>query len=1214
MVCDRQITWIRSRWRPLLLWGGGLLLSLVLFTVLVLPTIIKSQVEKGLHKATGRAASIASVSFNPFGMTLTVRGFKLMDQAGGTPFLQCDQLQASLSSGSFFRFAPVVDHLLLDGLQATLVRTAPNRYNFSDIFDRMAAQPKKKADKPLRFSINDILLQRGSIDFDDRAVPGGRLHTVKDIQLSVPFISTIPHLAEKCTDPTFKAVVNGAPFSFHGTSKPLHKSMETDLQLKLTNIDLLHYLPYLPGYLPFRLESGIAGIDMQLAYKIHQNSKPELVLKGLANVDKLIIKEKNGTPFGNLKRFELQARGIDLFNRRYDLQQLTFDGLKLYLERGTGGVWNTTRLFSSDSSQPKPAKETANKKAAEPLQLLVETLAINDSILQYADKVVAGGFALQLNKLNAKLGNLTLKPEDQSPFELTATGDKGEALALSGSMGFSPFSISTTYRLADFGLERLWPYLQTSMASPLKGKLTMEGKTAWSSKNGTAVDDLNLHITNLAARYGTNEETRLTTLDLNGIMYHQQENLAGLDELLLSKGSINLSRELNGSISLTSLFKPATAPAGAKQPSTAAAKPKSTTTKDADTRKQPMRWEIKKINTDQLTVTFNDKTFDPVQRFQLKNIRLATGNLTGPVYSAMPLAFSASYGGTVPLKANGSITPKPFKYAGSLSLSRMPLQDFQAYLPENVNFYLLGGTLDSNLRLNLAQKKDGTIGGSFSGNSGLRGFHAIDLVEEEDLLKWDSLQLDRMSGTLAPFSLAIREIALNDVFSKIIIRKDKSINLQNLVAKPQDDAPASAAAPAQATADLKPHPAVPAQTKGKITIDAVTVQNGTIDFTDEHMNNRFKTTFYRLGGRISGLSSDMNTKADVDLRGNLENHSPLQISGTINPLRDDLFVDLTITFRDIELAPATPYSGTYLGYEIDKGKLYLDMKYHIENRSLEATNKVFVDQFTFGKTVESDKATKLPVRLGVALLKDRNGEIHLDVPVTGRTDDPKFSVVGLVWKVLTNLLVKAVTSPFALLSSMFGSGEDLSSVSFAPGSAVLTPTEEKKLAALATALAQRPSLKVELAGYVDPKRDPEGYRAELLLQKMRQEKFLDLAKKRQTREGDSGASMVILPEEESRYLKAVYSKEKFPKPRNLIGMQKALPDAEMKKLIIANIKVGDMELQQLALQRAAAVQKYLITNGKLESQRLFQKQDNIRKPPKHDNSPLSRVELTPNVQ
>ena len=175
----------------------------------------------------------------------------------------------------------------------------------------------------------------------------------------------------------------------------------------------------------------------------------------------------------------------------------------------------------------------------------------------------------------------------------------------------------------------------------------------------------------------------------------------------------------------------------------------------------------------------------------------------------------------------------------------------------------------------------------------------------------------------------------------------------------------------------------------------------------------------------------------------------------------------------------------------------------------------------------------------------------------------------------------------------------------------IRPHSEPLFAALAKGLTERPGLKVELSGYVDQQRDPEGYRLELLQQKMRQEKYLELARNKQLKEGEDAGQLTIQPAEYSRYLKAVYNKEKFPKPRNLIGMVKDIPDDEMKKLIIANTLAGEKELQQLATRRTAAVREYLITHGKLESQRLFQKQDTITKPPKETSSPASRVELNP---
>ncbi|MCE1226962.1 MAG: DUF748 domain-containing protein [Geobacteraceae bacterium] len=769
-------------------------------------------------------------------------------------------------------------------------------------------------------------------------------------------------------------------------------------------------------------------------------------------------------------------------------------------------------------------------------------------------------------------------------------------------------SATSQFSLSGIKLQRGWPYLQGLLTAPVKGNLSLEGKAAFTALDGASIQDLAVHLKDIAAEYGDKDSTKLSNLDLSGISFNQKDNKAAVEEIKLSGGKIKLSREVDGKLSALSLLK---------QPASTATKPvkpepvplKSATKTD----QKPLAWLVKKINVTGLSTTFADKQFSEPPVFTLSNIRLSTGNLTGPTFSAMPLQFSSTFGKDAPIKVAGTVTPLPFKFNGTTSFAKLPIQDFESYIPENVNVFVLGGTLDSSMKLNVALDKENKPVGNFSGSAGVRGFHAIDSVQEEDVLKWESLQFYQINGNLAPFSLAIRQIALNGVYSKIAVRKDGTLNLQNLVTKEQGQKQQTVPGkPSQKPATAVPAPATPQTAqKAQIKIDTLTIQDGTIAFSDAHLPQQFRSTFHNLGGRVSGLSSDMNSRAEVDLRGNLESHSPLRISGAINPLRDDLFVDLTISFKDIELSPATPYSGTYLGYEIDKGKLFLDLKYHIENKQLQATNKVFVDQFTFGKSVDSAKATKLPVRLGIALLKDRNGQINLDLPVSGRTDDPKFSIWGVVWQVVVNLFVKAATSPFALLSSMMGSSEDLSNVTFAPGSAVLAPAEEKKLETLATALSQRPGLKVELSGFVDKQRDPEGYRAELLLQKMRQEKFHDQVKNRQTKEGDDAEKMVIQPAEYSRYLKAVYLKEKFPKPRNMIGMIKDLPDAEMKKLIIANTKVTDQDLQQLAAQRVATVKQYLITKGKLESQRIFQKQDNIQKPPKQETAPASRVELNP---
>lgn len=1205
MYGKKLLNWLQQHWKPLALWGGGVVTLVLLFMALVLPGIVRSQAEKGIATALNRKVSIAKVRINPFGMTATVEGFRLFEPDGSTPFVELGSITASLSSASLYRFGMVADRLSIDKPKVRLVRIADNRYNFSDIADHLARQPKKESSGgPPRFSINNISISDGELLFDDRAVAGGKQHTVRDLQLAIPFISNIPHLANKYTDPLFSAVVNGAPLRFEGKAKPLAKSMETTLNLKLDRLNLPHYLAYLPANLPVKLAKGSLSLDLALCYRVHASQQPELTISGLTRLDDLQLIEKNGMPLASFNRFDLQAKTIEVFRRLVDLDLVRLEGLQLQASRDEKGKLNFQRL----AGPPKTAKQPATKKAdsGPPLRLKIARAELKNGSLSFNDRQPKGGFKARLSEINATLANISTEKDAQSSYELGLKGDNGEQFSAKGTAVITPLAATTTFDLSNIKLQRGWPYLQAWLTRPISGNLGLTGAAEFTAADGLNAHDIALSLQKLAAPFGATDGIKLARLDLTGIGYNQQHNRAEVGEIKLAGGTVTLSRERDGSLSPQALLV-------AKQPDESSRSPApEPPQKPKKDDQQALAWLVKQINVSGLNAGFKDNSLTEPASLNLRNIRLATGNLQGPVFKPMPLTFSASYGKNAPIRAQGNLTPQPFAYQGTLNFSRLPIRDIDPYLPDNLQVVLMGGTLDSRMRLDLRQDKTGTLRGSFSGSTGLRNFHAVDAAQEEDLLKWESLQLDQIRGTIAPFSLAIRQIALNDVYSRIAVRKDRTLNLQNLVSKEQevpDKGQENRPKPAEVTktAARKAAPAAAPQ----IRIDEVTIQEGTIAFSDAHLPRQFKTTFHKLGGRVTGLSSAMNQFAEVDLRGSLENHSPLLIRGQINPLRDDLFVDLTISFKDIELSPASPYAGTYLGYLIDKGKLFLDLKYHIENKELKAENKVFVDQFTFGKAVASDKATSLPVRLGVALLKDRNGEIHLDLPVSGRTDDPQFSVWGVVWQVVKNLFVKAATSPFALLSSMAGSGEDLSSVPFAYGSTELTATEQQKLLTLAKGLNDRPELKVELKGYVDKERDAEGYRSELLTKKMRQEKYLELSKSGEGGGVQSADKLTIGPTEQSRYLKLVYQKEKFPKPRNFIGMLKDLPDAEMTKLIIANTTVGHAELKQLAADRVATVRAFLIDNGKMAQERLFLKGDNIYKASDKEKGIGSRVELNP---
>ncbi len=266
------------------------------------------------------------------------------------------------------------------------------------------------------------------------------------------------------------------------------------------------------------------------------------------------------------------------------------------------------------------------------------------------------------------------------------------------------------------------------------------------------------------------------------------------------------------------------------------------------------------------------------------------------------------------------------------------------------------------------------------------------------------------------------------------------------------------------------------------------------------------------------------------------------------PLAEDLFLDLQLALRDLELPPGSPYSGKFVGYAISKGKLALALDYKIANRKLDAKNNLVLDQFTFGDKVPSPVATKAPVRLAVALLKDRRGVIDVDLPVTGSFDDPQFRVWPAVLKVLGNLVVKAATAPFSLIASAFGGGDQLSRVDFAPGDAALNADAQRKLRSLGKALEERPGLSLEIEGGADPDRDRDGLRRFLVERKLKAQKVTELVA-----QGAAVASpdqVQIDPTERPRLVTAAYHGEKFAKPKNVLGLEKSLPPGEMEQLLL----------------------------------------------------------------
>lgn len=1183
-----------ARWLKISLIVVTTLIGLMLLSMLVVPWQIKKQSHNWIVEQTERTLTVEKAFFNPFTLSIELENLKLTERNSERPFVTFKRLALSASIRSLIDRAIIFDRIELDAPFVNIELLGKQEFNFSD-FTRLGGDKppaeETETQKTLLFSLNNIILADGSIDFTDLTSELKSQHQIRQLAVSVPFIGNIPYLTEKYIQPQLKMLLNGSEIEALGQLKPFHDSLETKLSLTLDNIDLAFYANHSPVPLPLDVAEGFLDCELDLAYRVSSNQEPRLMLGGVLALTDIDLREQDGHQLFSMPTLILDLDWADLFKQDINLAALDIYAPQFYLDRNSQGFWNFQRIFPV-SDEPETNPEPTEPKSAPELPLLViQSLKLSDGQIHFHDESVAGGFTEQIKDINLQLTALSTHPDQKTTTNLKLHSERGLAIAIDGNLGLNPLTAALELNADQLSLKPLYPYLEPFIAAPLEGTASIAGQVNYLENGNILLQQGELSLLDLHLPFDQTDRFKLSELALRGTTLDLQQQMLHLGEVRLKGGDIKVRKQADGSLSALNLLKPQ--PAKTNPESSAAAEPS-----------PPWKVLVDLFDLQQFKLAFTDQTVPKQPQINIPRFDLQAKNLTYPEAQDSPFNLLAEIGKNGKIRVAGHAIHTPLKLTAETTISDFPLADFNDFIPEQVNLSLKDGRFHISMTVSLEQQ-DQLLTGSFSGTTDISRFNLRDPLGDGQLLSWDSLNVAGIEGTLEPLSVQIKEVALSNYLANIQITTDGRINLASITNKaeaiepPQDNTDKEQTLTVEGKVAITPRP--------DIRIDALTLQGGTVSFVDRSMDSLFSATMYELGGRITGMASDAQMRADVDLRGQLENHSPLTISGQINPLSEDLFADLTISFKDIDLTPMTPYSGTYIGYVIDKGKLYLDLNYHIEKRKIVASNKVMVDKFTLGDTVKSDKATSLPISLAIALLKDTNDEIHLDIPVQGDLDDPKFSVTGVIFTVIKNLLVKAATSPFSLLSAALGGGgEDFSSVTFSSGLATITPEQLSKLQELAGMLAKRPSLTLEISAFVDREKDPEGYRQEQLRQ------LLLAAKRQQLQEQgivlESSQESSYSSEEYPQLLLTVYEEAEFPRPRNLVGLLKELPPEEMEKLLLANIRAGEEEIAELAKNRALTVRDALVSTHEEIKPRIFLKKTDIDQPA--EKGPDSRVEFS----
>ena len=1200
--------------RRALRWAAGAaaaLLVLALLAMWALPHLVKQQIESRGGAAIGRELRVGSVEISPWQLALTlsdvVVGAAAAD-ATRTPQLGIARVHVDVAARSLWRLAPVVAALEVDAPRLRLARGKAGAWDVDDVLARIAALIAEPKDEPTRFALFNVQLRDGEVKFDDQSVQ--RQHRLHGVHLAVPFLSNLPDDLKVKVEPRLAFKLDDSAVDLRGQALPFASDHASEISVALGEVDLGPWWAYLPLSLPLPLQprGGALAAELSLRFAQASGQAPQLGVSGELRVRDLQLQTRAGAPMLSWRKLVVPLREVRPFDKRVALGTVRIEGAAVELRRDAAGRIDWASLTDAPAGTA-PAKAAAAPAAGAPWQVQLQRVEIAGARVQASDAAVQPASRLALNAIDASADALQWPLQGELPWQLKAvlqqggreTGSEMGSLALSGQAAIDHASVklhAEGLQLAAFA-----PYLKAWLRPTVDGRALVDGELNWAAGNSPAltlalktlqIDAL--RVIEPAAQRPALQAARLNVDDLKLDLLARR---ASVGAVRVAGAQAQLRRDAAGLLNMQQWL------VAAPDRPVNAAPPTPATPAAAD-----WRAELRDLRVDATALQFDDAgaASGTTHTVLLRGVRLAAQNLRWPNVPGnadATLSLQAALiapaidgvkanDGKIDLRGKFGLAPLSVRLNGTLE--RVAVHAFEPYFAAQLPLRLLRAELgwrgDAAIRLapgGLAVDADGELlladlhlrarfaGGAASDTA------SNPASDADELLSWRSLRAKPLRVSVAPRGkprVEIGELALSDFYARLLVTEQGRFNLSDLQTDAASAPGATASAAASATTAASAAAATPRDLPIDLVIASTRLEGGRVDFTDHFVKPNYSAALTDLAGTIGRLASGTRDMATVDLRGRIAGTGLLDIRGAVNPTADPLALDITARASDIELAPLSPYSGKYAGFAIERGKLSVDTAYRVDaSGQLQARNQIVLNQLTLGSAVASPDATKLPVRLALALLTDRNGNIDIDLPVSGSINDPQFSVFSIVLKIIGNLLVKALTSPFALLTG--GGPDELSQLDCLPGTTQMAPSAAPNLARVAKALAERPALRLTLTGPADGAAERSALQRAVL-----QERLQGELRREQARDG-LAAVPAATAEQRTLALRRLYEQTKLAdKPRNLVGMLKELPAAEMEARLLASIELAPGSERELALQRAVVVRDALIAQG-LPNERIF---------------------------
>lgn len=834
-----------------------------------------------------------------------------------------------------------------------------------------------------------------------------------------------------------------------------------------------------------------------------------------------------------------------------------------------------------------PPTEKTPPEGDAPPRVEIGRLSVSTGRVVFEDRSRGTPFATELTPITFELRDFSTGGDSGNAYSLRGASVDGERFAWSGTFGLRPVTSGGKFEVAALQATTIGSYLRDALPFELtRGSLDLSGEYQFSAGEGgdLRLDVQRVALTDLGLRPRGREEdyVHVAALAVEGASVALGARRIDVTRVILDGGTLRVSRDAQGRLNLAELAPKGTADvsAGTAEPGTAAPAETATPAGPSTPGTPGAAWVIAApdIAVNALRVDVRDELVEPTANFVLEPVALEVTGFTTEPGSRFDARLTAQGEATGDLQLQVNTRLDVADWAGRIELNGFDLVSLQPYLATYTQTTLKGGRLDS--AFDLASDAAGVL--TAKGDVTVHEVGLIDNALRQDLLKWNRLAVSGIDYRSRPARLAIARIDARRPYARLIIAQDQTLNISQLFTPPAGKTPE----PVQAVRVGEERRATGGNPGAmRISIGTVKITDGSANFADYWIKPNYAVSLQELTGSIAGLSSDPESRARVDLKGRVDRYAPAEIAGEINLLSAALYTDVRLKFDGVEMTSVTPYSGHFAGYAIEKGKLSIDVSYLVENRNLTAKQKFVIDQLQLGERMESPDAVKLPLKLAVALLKDRNGVIDIDLPMSGSLDDPQFRMGPLIWKAFVGLLTKVATSPFTLLARLGGREDEINQIDFAPGSAELDAQGQERLAALVKALGERPSLELELPTVFSPEADGEA------LARARLEARLPAA--------SPSADM----EEAERFnaLRKQHEKEfgsKAPLPPAAVAVleQRRQKDAqppyaeaneELVAALLARTPATEAELGELARARAEAIRTALLGSGDIDAKRVF---------------------------